>query len=421
MRRRLLVSTTSIALAAVLLLGIPLGVIGSQLLTQSVEQRLEREADTAAARIVAAQRAGRPVDARLLNELAESGHRLEVRQPDGRAIAGGARLDGDVVRVGAGDARASAQVTVVAPAHERSERVGGVWLAVVVLSVAAVGLAVGLGLLQGRRLAGPLEALARRTAALGSASPSRRPSTIAEIAEVERALADAEERVASLLQREREFSANVSHQIRSPLTGLRMRLEELEALAASDAAREEARAATAQVDRLLATIAELEAHARRREARPGTTDLAAVARDHAEHGWHERFAGAGRELTVGADDATPVSLGAGPARQIVDILLDNALSHGDGRTTLTVDPGDGTWARLAVEDAGPGIPAGHETRIFERRHSLGGGSGVGLALARDLVRAAGGELSLARSRPPRFEARLPTEGTETPRQGQSAP
>jgi signal transduction histidine kinase len=421
MRRRLLVSTTSIALAAVLLLGIPLGVIGSQLLTQSVEQRLEREADTAAARIVAARRAGRPVDARLLSELAESGHRLEVRLPDGRVIAGGARLDGDVVRVGAGDARAPAQVTVVAPAHERSERVGGVWLAVVVLSVAAVGLAVVLGLLQGRRLAGPLEALARRTAALGSASPSRRPSSIAELAEVERALADAEERVASLLQREREFSANASHQIRSPLTGLRMRLEELEALAASDAAREEAQAAIVQVDRLLATIMELEAHARGHEARPVTTDLAAVARDHAEHGWRERFAGADRELTVGADDATPVALGAGPARQVVDILLDNALTHGGGRTTLTVDPGDGTWARLAVEDAGAGIPPGHEARIFERRHSLGGGSGVGLALARDLVRAAGGELSLARSRPPRFEARLPTEGTETGRGGRTVP
>ena len=411
MRRRLLISTTSIALAAVLLLGIPLGVIGSQLLTQTVEQRLEREADTASARIAAARREGRAVDAALLNDLAESGHRLEVRLPDGRVVAGSAQLDGNLFRVDAGDAQARVQVTVIAPAHERSERVGGVWLAVVVLSVAAVALAVGLGLLQGRRLAGPLEALARRTRALGSASPARRSSSIGEIADVERALADAEERVAELLQREREFSANVSHQIRSPLTGLRMRLEELEALAESDEAREEARAATAQVDRLLATISELETHARRRETRPPTTDLAAVVRDHAEHGWFERFAGAGRELRVGAQDPTPVALGAGPARQVVDILLDNALRHGDGPTTLTVDPSDGAWARLTVEDSGAGIPPGHEQRIFERRHSLGGGSGVGLALARDLVRAAGGELSLARSQPPRFEARLPTDGS----------
>jgi signal transduction histidine kinase len=411
MRRRLLISTTSIALAAVLLLGIPLGVIGSALLTQSVEQRLEREADTAAARIAAARRAGRPIDATLLDGIAEGGHRIQVRLPDGRVVAGGARLGGDVVRVDAGDAGASAQVAVLAPAHERTERVGGVWLAVVVLSVAAVALAVGLGLLQGRRLVGPLEALARRTRALGSDPPARRASQIGEIAEVERALADAEERVAMLLQREREFSANVSHQIRSPLTGLRMRLEELEALAESDEARDEARAATAQVDRLLATISELEAHARRREAAAPMTDLAAVVREHAEHGWRQRFAGAGRELQVGAPDATPVALGAGPARQVVDILLDNALRHGGGATTLTIDPGNGTWARLTVEDAGAGIPRGQEQRIFERRHSLGGGSGVGLALARDLVRAAGGELSLARSQPPRFEARLPIDGS----------
>jgi signal transduction histidine kinase len=404
MRRRLLVSTTSIALAAVLLLGIPLGVIGSRLLTQSAEQRLEREADTAAARIAAARREGRPVDAALLAELADPGHRLELRLPDGRVVAGGARLDGRVVRVQAGDARA--RVTVLAPAHERTERIGGVWLAVVVLSVAALVLAVGLGVLQGRRLAGPLEALARRTAALGSGPPARRASEIAEIAAVEKALADAEERVAALLQREREYSANVSHQIRSPLTGLRMRLEELFALAASDEARDEAAAAIVQVDRLLATIGELEAHARGHEGRPSTLDLAALAHDHVEHDWRERFARAGRTLAVEAPDAALVALEPGPGRQVVDILLDNALQHGGGATSLRIDADGGAWARLAVEDAGAGIPSGQEARIFERRHSLTGGSGVGLALARDLVRAAGGELSLARSSPPRFEVRL---------------
>lgn len=406
MRRRLLVSTTSIALAAVLLLGIPLGVIGSQLLTQSAEQRLEREADTAAARIVAARRSGRPLDAALLSELADPGHRLEAQLRDGRVVAGGSRLDGDVVKVHAGDAAASVQVTVLAPAHERTERVGGVWLAVTVLSVAALVLAVALGVLQGRRLAGPLEALARRTAALGSAPPARRASPIGEIALVERALTDAEERVAMLLQREREYSANVSHQIRSPLTGLRMRLEELLALAESPEARDEATAAIVQVDRLLATIAELEEHARGHEARPGTVDLAALAHDHVEHDWRERFERAGRELVVEAPDAALVALEPGPGRQVVDILLGNALEHGAGETSLRIDGGEGAWARLAVEDAGSGIPTGEEARIFERRHSLGGGSGVGLALARDLVRAAGGELSLVRSSPARFEARL---------------
>ncbi len=404
MRRRLLVSTTSIALAAVLLLGIPLGVIGSRLLTQSAEERLEREADTAAARIAVARRTGQPVDAALLAELADPSHRLEVRLPDGRVVAGGARLDGNVVRVHAGDARA--RVTILAPAHERSERVGGVWLAVLILSIAALVLAIGLGLLQGRRLAGPLEVLVRRTAALGSAPPPRRPSPISEIAMVERALADAEERVAMMLQREREYSANVSHQIRSPLTGLRMRLEELFALAASDDARDEAAAAIAQVDRLLTTIVELEAHARGHEAAPGTLDLAALAHDHVEHDWRERFARAGRELAVEAPDAAPVALAPGPGRQVVDILLDNALEHGAGTTVLRIDADGGAWARLAVEDGGAGIPPGQEARIFNRRHSLAGGSGLGLALARDLVRAAGGELSLARSSPPRFEVRL---------------
>jgi signal transduction histidine kinase len=101
-----------------------------------------------------------------------------------------------------------------------------------------------------------------------------------------------------------------------------------------------------------------------------------------------------------------VTLGAELLRQVLDVLLANAARQGAGRITVVVDRDDG-WARLTVSDDGPGVPAGEEARVFDRGRSLAGGSGVGLAQARDLVRRGGGELSLARPRPPRFEVRLP--------------
>lgn len=407
MRRRLLVSTGLIALAAVLLLGVPLGIIGSRLLVQSATGRLEREADRAAARVAEARSRGEALDGALLATLAAPGHRLEAIGPGGRTVSGGDRVPGPRVRVRAGNVTGGVRVTVIAPANERTERIGAVWLAVAVLSLIAIAAAVGLALVQARRLAAPLERLARRATAVGHAGFDRRPAPtgVEEIDAVEHALVEADERIAALLQREREFSANASHQLRSPLTGLRMRVEELQATAGSPAARDEAGAALGQVDRLLATIAELEALARAQESGDGTpADLPGVIRAHASAAWTGAFAAAGRSLRVAAPGRALVRLGDEPLRQLLDVLLDNALRHGAGATTVTVEV-DGPWARLAVEDEGGGVPAGHEEGVFERRRSLGGGTGVGLALARELARRAGGELSL--SRPARFVARLP--------------
>ncbi len=105
-----------------------------------------------------------------------------------------------------------------------------------------------------------------------------------------------------------------------------------------------------------------------------------------------------------ADGRAPVTLPAEAARQVLDVLLDNALAHGAGHTTVTVNAADG-WCRLEVEDDGAGVEDDDRERIFARGHSRAGGSGVGLALARDLVRRSGGELLLAGRN--RFEALLP--------------
>ena len=79
------------------------------------------------------------------------------------------------------------------------------------------------------------------------------------------------------------------------------------------------------------------------------------------------------------------------ARQVVDVLLDNALRHGAGATSVAV-VADGVGVRLRVRDDGPGVPADRAERLFERGWSSRDGNGVGLAVARELVRREGGDL-----------------------------
>jgi signal transduction histidine kinase len=407
-RRRLLVSTALIALVAVLVLGVPLGIVGSNLLRQRAEARLEREADTAAVALGRRLRAGGPVSEGAVAALAPAGDRLVVVLPDGRRLEAGADVGRAPLRAEA--ARAGAlSVTALAPATDRTDDVGGVWLAVIVLSLIAVATAVGLALVQARRLAAPMERLAARVGRVAEpgVSVDAHPTGIAELDAIGAALADADRRVEDVLRREREFSDNASHQLRTPLAGLRMRLEELRAPADGEEAAWEADAALAQADRLMATIEHLEALARGREAAAPSADLARVVSTHVSAEWAPRFAAAGRELTVTPRADVAARLAPEAARQVVDVLLDNALRHGAGATAVTVSTKHG-WARLRVRDDGPGVPPSRAEALFERGVSSGnGGGGVGLAVARELVRREGGELSLVRARPACFEAAVP--------------
>jgi signal transduction histidine kinase len=409
-RRRLLISTGLIALVAVLVLGVPLGIVGSRLLRQRADARLEREADAAAVVLGRRLREGRRVDTGAVATLARPGHRLRVVLPDGRRVDAGPGVGHDPLSAEA--ARAGAlRVIAFAPAIERTDDVGGVWLAVVVLSLLAVGTAVALALVQARRLAAPMERLAARAGRV--AEPGIRlkaaPTGIAEVDRIGAALAAADRQVEDVVRREREFSDNASHQLRTPLTGLRMRLEELRALAPSEAAVVEADAALAQADRLMDTIEHLETLARGRAPAGASADLARIVAEHLAAEWAPRFAAAGRPLRMSPGPETTARLTPESARQVVDVLLDNALRHGAGATSVAI-VADGARVRLRVRDDGPGVPAERVARLFERGWSSRDGSGVGLAVARELVRREGGDLILAHGRPACFEVELPAGG-----------
>ena len=407
MRRRLVTSTTLIALAGVLVLGIPLGVVGGKLVRTDAVARLEREADGVGAALEQELEAARPVPPARLDALARPGHEILVVDRRGHRARGGTPLRGEVTQTTV-PAPGGARVTVRQPASDVGEKVGGTWLLIALLSVGGVAAAVALAVLQARRLARPLEQLARASDRLGSGDFGVRPHGhgVPEVEHVAAALSRSAARIGQLVAREREFTANVTHQLRTPLTALRLRLEELERPEAPLEVRVEAHAALEQVDRLERTVDGLLAHARRDRSDDGRPlRLADVVRRLART-WGPLFEAEGRRLGIATGGEVVARADRATVEQALEVLLDNALRHGAGAARVAIAR-HGPAAVVIVEDQGPGIAAGHEELVFARRVSTAGGSGIGLALARDLVESAGGRLALVRPRPPRFELVLP--------------
>jgi signal transduction histidine kinase len=407
LRRRLILSTALISLAAVVVLGVPLGAVEAARVRQDTSSRLEREADAAASAIDDRLESHRVISPGLLDRFAAPSHRIIVTTRSGRTLTTRPRLRGRVLRAHAGTAL-GASVAAEAPTGELDRRIHRVWLLIAGLGAGGVLTAVALAAAQARRLARPLERIARRAAQLGDGDFSVRAGHfgVPEIDAIAQGLDLSAGRIAELVAREREFSANVSHQLRTPLTALRLRLDEVDRSEDPDARRRELDAAVSEADRLEATIADLLAHARRAStAQRIVVNLGTVVHEHASS-WRSVFVRAGRALEVESAKNVLAHASRGTVGQVLDVLLDNALRHGAGVVRVTV-VGDGHAASVTVGDEGAGIAEEDRERIFERGASRAGGTGIGLHLARALAQADGGALRVARGAPTRFELRLP--------------
>src|SRR5690606_21893743 len=277
-------------------------------------------------------------------------------------------------------------------------------LLIVALAVAALAVAVGLAIVQSRRLALPLRDLAMIAERLGSgdARPSKHRYGIPELDRVAQVLDRSATRISDLLTREREFATDASHQLRTPLTGLTMRLEEIVASADHpEVVREEGEAAIVQAERLTAVIDELLAAARRQrhsQAEPISIDQVLVQQ---VTEWDPVFRGVGRKLVLAGTRDLKALATTGGFGQVIATLLENSLRHGGGTVTVTTSSGD-NYVVIVVTDEGPGIEDEIAPRIVERNVSGGGGTGLGLTLAGALAAADGGRLELVRRRPATF-------------------
>ncbi len=386
MRARLVRATTAVALVAVVTLGLPLLVMARHEVYASTRDALRQQAVGIAAGIEDELDANRVVD---LSRYANGHRRVVAVTPRGTRSDSGA-LRGPVV---SGTARLGASVvTVSEPAGPTTRRVRVVTIVVVALSALAVAVAVGLALAIARRLSRPLAHLLDRAEALGrgGTGPELVESGIAEIDGVARVLERSAIQLATTLELQRDFAGDAAHQLRTPLTGIGLRLEEL-ARTGDESARQEAELALGQVERLDRVITALLARARGDAAEPTLVDLQSLLR-HEEPAWAAALAAQGRTLhmhTVSvAVHARQEHLGG-----VLSCLLDNALHHGGGAVHVTVAHTAGATT-VEVRDEGPGVPSELASAVFDRRVSGGERTGIGLALARSLATAEGGRLEL---------------------------
>lgn len=417
MRRRLLLSTLGAVAAALFLLGVPLSVAIESVQQQIVLDALESQAQQAVAFVN--QEAGSPQQAAaILEEVTAPGTKVTVLTPTGQvlydtppdALAPGTtvRPTPDLRQLSdsrVGMYRGHGRLAVALPTTlvgqslvlrlEESDallrlRVRQAWLAIGGLVLAALGGAACLAVWQGRRLAAPLEDLAGAARRMGEGDfTARAPrSGLPEADEVALALDATAARLGSMLERSRSFGSDASHQLRTPLTALRLDLEALE-LSGADA--QLVSAATAEADRLEATIDELLTLSEPpSDAEPIDVGQLAAARLDA---WQSLARAHGREVVLDAGPVAPVRMRAAALGQALQVLLDNALEHGDGTITVEVRHIPGPGVRLMVRDDGPGFPAGDPPRAADRQ---GTRHGRGLPLARSLVEAEGGRLQVER-------------------------
>jgi signal transduction histidine kinase len=208
-------------------------------------------------------------------------------------------------------------------------------------------------------------------------------------------------RIGLLVERQRAFAGTASHQLRTPLTALRLRLEHL-SMQVEDAPDISAtvESALVETDRLHRMIEGLLALSRAEDAAAGTieVDLSAAVIGRVEH-W--RPLAEERAVTIRANVPSGYVITAvpGAAEQIIDNLVDNAIDVSPAGSTLTVSVvGDGTTVEMHVVDEGPGMTAEDRERAFERfwraEGAPVGGSGLGLAIVRQLVVAGEGAVQL---------------------------
>ena len=271
------------------------------------------------------------------------------------------------------------------------------------LSVVAVLAGVVVAFLQAGKFAEPMAQLADRAERLGAGESRFQPlvTGIGEVDRVSEVLARSAHQMTRSLASERDFASDASHQLRTPLTALLMRLEEIAATDDCQVVHEEAGIAIAQVERLTKVVDELLSRSRRGHDAPSPSVsldsvIAALQRE-----WQPAFEQARRSVHVHGERglsvrATPVALS-----QVLSTLLENSLAHGRGTVDVQARL-SGPSVVVEVSDQGEGVSATIAPHIFERSVSTAKSTGLGLALARDLAEANGGRLELIQAQPAIF-------------------
>ncbi|MDQ0581450.1 ATP-binding protein [Streptomyces rishiriensis] len=402
MRRRLIQSTLAVVLVVIAVFGVSLVIVETRTISNSAQERVDSEALRLASIVDSRLVGSEDVTAEILRDQVTQDRYAEIRIPGRTVIQVGTEPRGDVIKATARGEEGET-VLVQEPRSTVTREVGRTLLIIGLVALLAVIAAVLLAIRQANRLASPLTDLAETAERLGSGDPRPRHKRYAvpELDRVADVLDASAERIARMLTAERRLAADASHQLRTPLTALSMRLEEITLTDDPDTVKEEATIALTQVERLTDVVERLLTNAR--DPRTGsavTFDLDEVIQQQLEE-WRPAYRGVGRAIVSSGKRHLRAVGTPGAVAQVLAALIENSLMHGGGTVALRTRV-TGNQSVVEVTDEGPGVPADLGARIFERAISGRNSTGIGLAVARDLAEADGGRLEMLQTQPPIF-------------------
>jgi len=436
--RRLLLTYLTITAFVLIVLEIPLGITDARRELDRLTSDLERDATVFAtlvedtlqagattgvsemaaayeartgARVVVTDRSGQSI----ADTETDAGRDFSNRPEIADALAGGRAtgvrrsetLDTNLLYVAvpvASGGNVYGSVRLTYPTSEVDTHVAHNWIRLLLLAVVVLGASAVVGTLLARSVTRPLHQLERTADTIAHGRLEARAEVDSgppEVRHLARTFNTMAGQLEDLVSSQRQFTANVSHDLRTPLTALRLRLDNLEDEIGSAEARADLEAALAETARLDRMVERLLAFARagREKPEPEVVDLAAAARERHDI-WEPLAEERGVTLQVEAPGSLPARSVAGAPEQILDNLIANALDVSPAGTAITLQatPRD-EWAELHVVDEGPGLAPEQRERAFERfwrasEDAGGNGSGLGLAIVLQLARAGGGDARL---------------------------
>ncbi|MFE2377660.1 ATP-binding protein [Streptomyces sp. NPDC059398] len=402
MRRRLINSTLAVVLVVIAVFGVSLVIVETRTISNSAQESVDSEALRLASIVESRILSDEQVTETILHDQVDA-HRYAVIKIPGRdTIRLGTEPQGSVIRSRATGADGE-EVTVEEAGSTVTREVGRTLLIIAAVALLAIVSAVLLAVRQANKLTSPLTDLAETAERLGSGDPRPRHKRyqVPELDRVADVLDSSAERITRMLTAERRLAADASHQLRTPLTALSMRLEEITLTEDLDTVKEEATIALTQVERLTDVVERLLTNSRDpRTSSAVTFDLDEVVTQQLQE-WRPAYRSAGRAIVRSGKRGLRAIGTPGAVAQVMAALIENSLMHGGGtvavRTRVT-----GTQTVVEVTDEGPGVPPDLGARIFERTISGRNSTGIGLAVARDLAEADGGRLEMLQQHPPVF-------------------
>ncbi|MFF9083665.1 ATP-binding protein [Streptomyces rubiginosohelvolus] len=402
MRRRLINSTLAVVLVVIAVFGVSLVIVETRTISASAQESVESEALRLISVVESRLLGEETINSGVLAEQIDPARFALIEIPGREPISVGDRPTGSVLRA-TETGEGGEKVTVEESRSSVTREVGRTLLIIGAVALLAIVSAVLLAVRQANRLASPLTDLAETAERLGSGDPRPRHKRygVPELDRVADVLDSSAERIARMLTAERRLAADASHQLRTPLTALSMRIEEISVTDDPETVKEEANIALTQVERLTDVVERLLTNSR--DPRTGSAvvfDLDEVIKQQIEE-WRPAYRSTGRALVCSGKHGLRAVGTPGAVAQVLAALIENSLMHGGGTVALRTRV-TGNQVVVEVTDEGPGVPAELGARIFERAISGRNSTGIGLAVARDLAEADGGRLELLQQQPAVF-------------------